>query len=625
MNAESARERDGLRDEPGGHLLLGKRMHAVFGTTPDEFEHDVANSALSKFHIETAHRVVLASGAPAQLAGWKAEARRSNAGAKPLISPTAVLTLFLAHALAGRPITYLELATTLRLRLKHDQRALLGITHRHGSQAQWYDRMWAAVNRLIELVDPYPGPRNRILRGQAWSDFHALTQTQEYLAQSRAMNDRFDELINSLVRASVDLLPRDIWATYNGGQATDATRVGLPGRPNAASSAGDRSNPDPLSGRYRREGDHDGLGAKTDEAAYELETAVMVWNEPGATTLFPSLVTAVTMHNPGVLRGHGARLIDFHKRYGFDRFLAYVDRAYNGGTIESFHMPGRLAGVEFVFEYKKTELGLQGWYEDLILVDGNWYVNWMPPGMITATRELRDLNDGLAAAHGALTVASRRNTHTAQQLEQEQSHRDFIANARHQITQLRALTDNRTIYRMKEHGLPDADGAQRFRYPNPENSLTTPTPNATRNSITIPMIVPETDAPSHLTKARPAGSPRKPQPIKFVQKYPYESPEWNARKGLRNLVEASNRLLKKGTKFNIADPDQRSGRGYAFTYLSVALAVVADNIHRIRAFFYAEAQRADDAAKPKTRARRRKDANGTPLPRRQPANTGPPR
>ena len=150
------------------------------------------------------------------------------------------------------------------------------------------------------------------------------------------------------------------------------------------------------------------------------------------------------------------------------------------------------------------------------------------------------------------------------------------------------------------------------------------TPTAIRNSITIPMLVPETEVPSHLAEARPEGSPRKPQPIKFLQKHPYESPEWHARKGLRNLVEASNRLLKKGTKFSIADPDQRSGRGYALTYLSVALAVVADNIHRIRAFFYAEAARAEEAQKPKTRARRRKDANGSPLPRRQPTNTGPP-
>ncbi|MDR5691819.1 hypothetical protein [Agromyces indicus] len=578
-------------------------------------------------YLQTAHRVVTESGAPELLHKWKQADRASNAGAKPLIPLTAVLTLFVAHALAGRPITYDELASTLRLRLDHDERVLLGVSHKPGTQDQWYDRAWAAVNRVIALVDPYPGPRNVILRGGAWESFRDRTQTPAYAANTALMLERFDELINAVVQASISLVPPDIWSAYEGSIAIDATRVRITGRPNAASANGDRSNPDPLSGRYTRLGSHQGLGAGTDEAAYELETAVSIWNRPGESDRFPSLVTAVTMHNPGQLIGHGARLIGFHKRLGFDRFLVCVDRAYNGGTIETFHVPARLAGAELVMDYQRPELGLQGWYEDLFMVDGNWHVRWMPWDMVMAGRDLEELNEKVARARGALKAASRdeEGTRTPEQLKEDADNRALVDSAPELRVALLKLLHNRSRYRMKPHGLPDADGAQRYTYPNEDRPLVDATPLKRRQSVTIPMLIPETDAPPRTEAPRPSGSPRKPQPIRFLQKFAHNTPEWDAHYGMRNLVEASNRLLKKGTRFNIADPDQRSGRGYAFTYLSVALVVVADNIHRIRVFFHAEAKRADDASKPKTRARRRKDANGNPLPRRQTTNTGPPR
>ncbi|TFV94850.1 hypothetical protein [Orlajensenia leifsoniae] len=352
---------------------------------------------------------------------------------------------------------------------------------------------------------------------------------------------------------------------------------------------------------------------------------MMVWNKPGEKDVVPCLVTALTMHNPGRLSGHGARLLDFHKRLGFDRLIATVDRAYNGGKIEDFHMPARLAGVEFVFDYKKNTLGLQGWYEDLILVDGNWYVNWMPETLINATTEYRHIDDAISTAHGSLTESSRRAKHTPKQTKEDQDHRIVLEQGKPQRARLRDLIADRENYRMKEHGQVDVDGAQRFRYPNPAKSAVTPTPNEkNRASITIPMLVPETDVPSKLAKLRPSGSSEKAQPLKNLQKFPYMSQIHADYKGMRNLVEASNRLLKNGTKFNIADPDFRSGRGYAHTYLAVALAIVADNVHRIKSFFEAEARRTTRVVAPKIRTRRRKDPNGNPLPRRQPTVNGPP-
>ncbi len=206
----------------------------------------------------------------------------------------------------------------------------------------------------------------------------------------------------------------------------------------------------------------------------------------------------------------------------------------------------------------------------------------------------------------------------------------------------RQRIENRGRYRMEEHGHVDSDGAQRFRYPDPGQSLVKPSPRTQRKSLTIPLLVPETDPPKHLADfATPAAinddddadvtadtrrpkSARKPQPLKFLQKYAYKTNAWAEHYGMRSLVESSNNLFKLSSAENLRDQQKRSGRGFAFNYVAAALAVVSSNISRIRTFFRNEAKRVDI---PKQRASRRTDPNGIPLRRpNQPASSaGPPR
>jgi hypothetical protein len=150
------------------------------------------------------------------------------------------------------------------------------------------------------------------------------------------------------------------------------------GIPNPKSASYKRGNADPQSGRYRREGKHDGRGAKTDDAAYELETAVMIWNEPGETELFPTLITAVSFHRPGELTGHAVKLITSHQRFRFTRIVLVTDRAYGQQKPEHFQIPARCLGCEPILITNKTSSDKQGSYRDLIIVAGNWYVKWMP-------------------------------------------------------------------------------------------------------------------------------------------------------------------------------------------------------------------------------------------------------
>ena len=80
--------------------------------------------------------------------------------------------------------------------------------------------------------------------------------------------------------------------------------------------------------------------------------------------------------------------------------------------------------------------------------------------------------------------------------------------------------------------------------------------------------------------------------MKHIQTLPYLSQEWRSTYGMRNLVESSNNLLKLPTAEDMANAGKRSGRGFTFNYLAMAIAVVSSSLNRIVTFFVSEAKRA---------------------------------
>ena len=422
----------------------------------------------------------------------------------------------------------------------------------------------------------------------------------------------------------------DIWEDCRGNISIDATKADIPGPRNSSSCTGARGNPDPWAGRYRRDGNHDGHGAKTDVMAYELETAVMIWNNPGENNLFPSLVTVISCHNPGALTGHAAELIRRQQALGFGRFTVTAHRAYNGEAIENFHIPAAAAGVDLVIDYKKTDLGLQSHFEDLILVDGSWYVNWMPQRLIDASKELQAIETAIDGANSVLhheahpTTRAPKLTDAAKQLKAELLAKAVLSTSSEKLVSLEVRLANRELYRMVAKGRPDRDGFQRLTYPPREKMLVQPPDHPVTTSITVPAILPFNEAvATGKTSTRKTRTERTPdaktkaQPIKFTQRFPYKSPQWRAQYGMRNLVEASNSLLKTAAHGDIENTAKRSGRGYAATYIALTFAVVASNLKRIVTFFVAEATRIEDNII-RERSRRRKDSLGRPLPKAAP-------
>jgi hypothetical protein len=275
------------------------------------------------------------------------------------------------------------------------------------------------------------------------------------------------------------------------------------------------------------------------------------------------------------------KLIERHKAaFSLDRFLVMADRAYNNSRVETFHIPARKAGVEFVFTYRAKDLGMQGPYKDLILVDGNWHVRSMPQKLIDATKDLVEL---------------------------EKSRSDFERIDYHQKrATLLARVKNRSAYRMIAKGLPDLDGYQRFSYPT--GSPMPHTPLNGNNSIMIPLIIPETPIKSK----KPRGKTRRLQPLKHLQRFAYKSDEWASYYGMRNLVEASNSRFKDANREDLGNRGKRSGRGFSSNYLVTALAISSFNLRSIATFIL---KLRDKAIEKPVRKRRRKDENDRPLAR----------
>jgi hypothetical protein len=597
---------------PVGADLLEARMQATFGMGLREYD-DSAVGRVPTAYLSEAIRIVDRSGVLPELKKWDALRRKSSAGRKAVIPLDAVLVLLLLNVRMGYGVTYLDMSKTLDRRFGLREFERLGIQNINSDGENWYKLIWQATQRMLALIDPYPAPRNSNMLPEAFARHREEAATENAVTDSREKLERINWLCKRLLVVSVEMLPRDIWEKYRGTTIIDATKLQIAGAPNATDPTVKRRNPDCHSGRYMREGSHGGQGKKTDVAAYELETAIMGWNHPGENTTFPSLITAVTFHRPGELIGHGAHLVKtVQDEYGFERILVIADRAYNGGTIETFHIPLREMGAELVIDYKSNDVSVQGHYEDLVLLDGNWHVNRIPERLLNATVELESLIKQVTAAKNTLyepKIAGKRVKEPSQAQRAERAKRvaaakKVLADADAHEAVLRVRIANRHRYAMVPKGKPDSEGYQRFLYPSLDGDLTSGAKNE-RKTITVPILIPEGH---HST------SKNKQQPVKFLQKYTHESEIWVAYYGMRSLVEASNNLLKLASGDNIGDPKRRSGRGFAFHYIAATLAAVSSNIRRIITFFRDEANRSTDI---RVRSRRRKDEHGNALARHQ--------
>jgi len=527
-------------------------------------------------------RIMKLSKAPGMLRDWAAEDQKSPAGAKAKITATSVFALLILQKLLGRPTLLTEIQTTFT-ELSARQLAVLGITHSPKEDEFLYDRIWAAVKRLIKVVDQYPGPRKYLLTAADYRDVLIYRKSQNCSVK----RDRMFELANALIGATLLMLPPEVRARWDGNVAVDATYIALGGKrgnPNADNLRSNRWSCNYDGGFYRPEGAH-GAYAHDDVTAkvkgpdgkivkstpegirkwgIELEVARMASNAAESES-FPLLTVAVSFHRPSEIKREAARLVEAIQARGDKVNYLILDRAYPNGLIDEFALPLRMKhGVKLVFDYKVTELDVQTFNKGLVQVAGSWYIDSLPQALRSADKDYEAVRDTYRKAKEKAMPAERRALRDEFDMESELH--------RKQLTQ-------RDKYRLKLKGLMADNGDRRYLLP-----LSAPgfakwrAQSGTPNGATLTLRNSDYTDKKALTDANRGG-------LKREQHLVWASEQWAKIYGLRNSVESANRSIKRSQYEDLGNADNRQVRGNTFTYLISAIAAMSENLRAIIDFF----------------------------------------
>ncbi len=534
-------------------------------------------------------KVIKKSGVQKLLIQWRDDDAKSSAGRRPVLTPTAVLSLILLQVRLKRAPLITELSETV-LQLSRTQRTILGLTH-DGHDDRVYDRIWAAIKRLIALVDEFPGRRDKRLKE---AEFAAMINARD-TADCAMRRERMFSLANALLEGSRQCLPQELLDRADGNVALDATFIplyGKRGNRSAKNPRGDRLTANPDGGWYQREGSHGAVThidaaeiKKTDPASQikgtakakrdwgiEAEIARMTANYLEAEERFPLLTVALSFHIPGAIVGEGVRIADSLLNRGHRANFFIVDRAYSNGLYGEYSVPLRLRGFKHVFNYRDDDLGEKAFDpRGFIQVSGAWYLDTLPPVLRNADKvvhEIRKKYDAMKKSMKHDTTSSPDQilkTRAAARKERDQAEDLY----RKQVAQ-------RAKSRLRPKGHMESDWTRRYLVPieSPDYTRWKARPGA-HQGVTVTMKRPEGKAAEDAN----AGG------LKHEQYFPWGTDEWRAANGMRNGVESVNRNLKRSQYEDIADAEKRAVRGNTFTYLVVAIGTVVENLRKIISFY----------------------------------------
>jgi hypothetical protein len=514
----------------------------------------------------------------AHVAKWRSEdqenASKGRGGRPGSLDDRLVLVLLLVLALEGSPLLVTHAAAVVEHRLSSEAKAMLGISPDCISNPVWYDRFWRAFHSLLDVIDPYPGPRNRLLTVDEWADVIASRNPEE----CERKRERLNWVANQLLEASMRMLPRSVRRKWKGNVCIDATPVAAFGK-RGTTSGSNRVGSEPDGGWYVREGDHrdpgDDRGKQYRKTlwGWEATLAVMSTNDPSGPDEFPHLVVAMGFDKPGTdVAGNSARALGSIVERGHPVGIAMGDRAiFPNSKPEDLQLPLRAMGYGLVFDYRKDQFGITESYAGAIQVEGAWYCPSMPQVLIEATIDFR-------------VKKSIDKTTYAQRIEQRR----------------------RYLLRPKERA--DQDGYTPMVCPAAGGSATVfcplkpPVGNvAGRSRISI--------APSHPDKIctnRSSVSFPPTAGAKYGQSLHFGSPEWHAIYATtRNTIEGFNGYVKDANHDALDQPGRRRVRGQTAQHLFTAILVMSANLRKINTFLREHGNDDTAIAKPPRRPRRR--------------------
>lgn len=570
--------------------------------------------------------VITKSGAQELLEKWRREDALSNAGSKPIFSVSCALTLLLLQMRLGRIPHVAKIARTF-LQLSVQQRKNLGLCPDFASQAdpslnehRSYDQIWAAIHRLILLVDEFyvpegaPSPRHRRLSGIQYGQLLDMRDPERCERNRKRLN----EFVNALIEGSMRLLPNEVLSRWEGNIAGDATLAPMQGKAGCSKS---REGTKPKrsvnvdAGNYGRGGNHAGItneqaaamkklgidikGLAADKLTWgiEVELARMTPNVTDNRGDFPLLIASAGFHIPGAISSSGAALCESIKNRGHKLNYTIFDRAYPAGFVRDFHHPIRLLGGKLVFDYDKLGFGAKA--QDprgFIQIVGSWFLDNLPKNLREIDkpmvdmwnkvrlplRELKEAKRRSARAQDVLQLLGRpggpRNASAAAQelrdaneaLKQVKlKYGPLISEYKRMQATYDKQLDEREQYRLIPKGRMEPNGTRRYMVPD-----TSKVPFAGQQRFTAKTVTITADI----------SADKSPGGLRFEQHLVYGTRQWRKVYGLRNGVESVNRSVKRAQFEDLANPDRRHVRGNTFTYLIAALATVCENIRRIITF-----------------------------------------
>ena len=506
-----------------------------------------------------------------QIAGWKKLDTRGPGGRPEAFPMRALIVAMVLCAMTDQPMLATAFTDVLFRQISPTMRHALGVRKppdRH-DQKGWdavYQNVLRRTRSLFRLMDPSATPKNRRLDDEAFNASVEKNRARLTDDEREERRERLQWFINELIEMSLRTLPREIRRRWSGSSCVDATVVTAFARPDRREGRVKKGkkptvithSADPDADWYHRDKreDEDGqVDPKRSIWGYEASLVVSGVDGRSEPRSFPTLVVGMApLHKPGVEPGRNAvrALRSIHDRGHPADFLA-ADRAYTNAKPEDFQLPARALGYSPVLDYKIDQLGRQGSFAGMLLVDGAWYCPSIPEVLVTCTYDHRKglIDDATYEAR----LAERRN------------------------------------YLILTKDSPDQSGHRRMRCP-----ASNPNPVArcelkpgskrpsTRGRITIPVrdalgvSAPKICAQQSITVPPEAGA-------KYRQELLHESFEWHATYGaLRNSVEGMNGYLKDGAHQALDDPERRRIRGVAAQSVLVAFQILGANLRKIDMF-----------------------------------------
>lgn len=515
-----------------------------------------------------------------RLTQWQ-EQDNGTGGRKADLSFEALLIAMLLLRPENAPQLMTEVANVFYQRLTPEAAHLLGVAHIRPADThiqnwrRWYNRTTRCMQRLLELVEPWPARRQ--VMNAAERAYETAQQDETLSLIKRA---RLDWLCNALLEMTFRELPADVQALWKGDIAVDQTKVpavSKRGRAKLDRKAGQRTvknEPDSLvmemeADWYNHAPEFRGRDDKKARAftwGYAANFAVMVPPDPTGihddALPHPLLAIGMKFSTPikDLVAHDTIQVLQSLQDRGHPAGRITGDKEYFAQQLpENLLFPAQALGYHPVTDYRTPQLGLNGNIGGAIQVEGQCYCPMMKKGLINASVERN------AGTIDAETYEAR-------------------------------VEKQRPLYQVHRKGVPKPDGTYAIQCPavglspSVTCSIRDIHPDAAKKArphVTAP--------PEHLRDRICTQTSVKVFPdetTRYLQPLRYGSAEWKRVYGFdRAAIERMNSIAKDRGKENLENTALRLTRGFAAAAVFTALTLVSANRRQTAAWARKNAER----------------------------------